>query len=194
MEDIMSNIVLNEQFFKLFKADASAATKSAKTRGALLSYCVEANIDFTDKTLSPEQLKELKELIPMRFPPEARKLLKLGAEKAEDKIAAAWDGTRYNSQNRPKDWKFWNNEIGNVMRQLARGVEARKKTAARINAGGNTTRTVQERLKDELESLYNAVINADADKLPKNFDVEIVLKNFRTLAKSIGVALVRKDK
>ena len=190
----MSNVVLNEQFLKLFKADASAATKSAKTRGALLTYCVNANIDFTDKTLSPQQLKELKDLIPMRFPPEARALLRLGAEKAEDKIAAAYDGTRFNSQGRPKDWKFWNNEIGNVMRQLARGVERRKQTAARIASGGSTTRTVQERLHEELETLYNAVINADTDKLPDSFDVDNVLKKFRELAQSIGVTLVRKDK
>ena len=190
----MSNIVLNEQFVKLFKADASADTKSLKTRGALLTYCIDANIDFTDKTLSPEQLKELKELIPMRFPPEARKLLKLGAEKAEDKIAAGWDGNRFNSQGRAKNWKFWNNEIGNVMCQLARGVEARKKTAARVNAGGNTTRTLIERLAEETNKLFNAVIVADTDKLPDSFDVDTVLKDFEALSKSAGFTLVRTAK
>ena len=190
----MSNIVLNEQFVKLFKADASADTKSLKTRGALLTYCIDAGIDFTKETLSPEQLKELKGLIPLRFPPEARALLKLGAVKAEDKIAAGWDGTKFNSQGRAKNWKFWNNEIGNVLRTLFKGVKRRKQTAARVASGGNTTRTLPERLNEELNALFNAVIAADADKLPDSFDVDTVLKNFKTLSKSAGFTLVRTAK
>ncbi len=192
LENNMSNIVLNEQFVKLFKADASADTKSLKTRGALLTYCIDANIDFTKETLSPEQLKELKGLIPLRFPPEARALLKLGAAKAEDKIAASWDGTKFNSQGRAKNWKFWDNEIGNVLRTLARGVERRKQTAARIASGGNTTRTLIERLAEETNKLFNAVIGADTDKLPDSFDVDTVLKDFEALSKSAGFTLVRK--
>ena len=189
----MSNIVLNETFKKLWEKDAKAETSSQKTRGALLTYCVDAGIDFTKETLSQEQLKEIKGLIPMRFPPEAQKLLKMGAQKAEDKIAAGWDGTRYNSQGRPKNWNFWNNEIGNCLRTLARGVERRKQRAANVASTGNTTRSLMTRLDEEQNKLYNALFSADTDKLPNDIDLELALEGFQMIAHALKFNLGKKD-
>ena len=189
----MSNIVLNETFKKLWDKDANAEKSSQKTRGALLTYCMNANIDFTKETLSPEQLKEIKGLIPMRFPPEAQKLLKMGAQKAEDKVAAGWDGTSYNTQGRAKNWRFWNNEIGNVMRQLAKGVERRKQRDANVSTTGNTTRSLMTRLDEEQNKLYNALFSSDVDKLPGNVDLEMALDGFQMIAKALKFNLVKKD-
>jgi len=49
-------------------------------------------------------------------------------------------------------------------------------------------------LNEELNALYNAVIGADTDKLPDNFEVDTVLQNFQALAKAAGFTLVRKAK
>ena len=188
----MSNIVLTSEFLGSIKVHGAATTKALKSCTAIYQQAIALGIDFTKETMSPEQLAELKGTIMLRFPTEARALLKLGAAKSDGKIAADHDGTRFNSQGRAKNWKFWDNEIGNVLRTLARGVERRKQTAARIASGGNTTRTLIERLAEETNKLFNAVIVADTDKLPDSFDVDTVLKDFEALSKSAGFTLVRK--
>jgi hypothetical protein len=75
---------------------------------------------------------------------------------------------------------------------LADAVIARKRKEARVASGGNQTRSLIERLAEETNKLFNAVIAADADKLPDSFDVDTVLKDFEALSKSAGFTLVRK--
>jgi len=189
----MSNIVLNETFVKLFKIDAMADTKSGKARGKLIDYCMDAGIDFTKETLSKEQIKEIKELIPMRFPPEAQHLLKIGADKADGKIVATWSGMRYTKQGAPCDYRFWNNEIGNVMRGLARGVERRKARELNVSTTGNTTRSLMTRLDEEQNKLYNALFSADTDKLPNDIDLIKAQEGFQMIASALKFNLVKKD-
>ena len=189
----MSNIVLNETFVALFKKDAQADTASEKTRGKLIDYCVDAGIDFTKETLSKEQLTQVKELIPLRFPARAQYLLKVGADKADGEIVATWSGMRYTKSGAPCDYRFWNNEIGNVLRGLARGVERRKQKEARVASGGNTTRSLMERLDQEQNKLYNALFSADTDKLPNDVDLELALEGFQMIAHALKFNLVKKD-
>ena len=189
----MSNIVLNETFVALFKKDAQADTSSQKTRGKLIDYCVDAGIDFTKETLSKEQIKEVKELIPLRFPARAQHLLKIGADKADGEIVATWSGMRYTKQGAPCDYRFWNNEIGNVYRALARGVERRKAREVNVSTTGNTTRSLMTRLDEEQNKLYNALFSADTDKLPNDVDLELALEGFQMIAHALKFNLVKKD-
>jgi len=189
----MSNIVLNETFVALFKKDAQADTASEKTRGKLIDYCIDAGIDFTKETLSKEQLTQVKELIPLRFPARAQYLLKVGADKADGEIVATHSGMRYTKQGAPCDYRFWNNEIGNVMRGLARGVVRRKQKEARVASGGNTTRSLMERLDQEQNKLYNALFSSDVDKLPNDVDLELALEGFQMIASALKFNLVKKD-
>jgi hypothetical protein len=192
MEDIMSNIVLTPAFVNLVKADGAADTASKKKRGALIDHAMEIGVDFTKNTMSPEQINETLDLITLRFPKDARALLKLGAAKADGKIAADHDGSRFNSQGRAKNWNFWNSKRKRILKDLADAVIARKRKEARVASGGNQTRSLIERLAEETNKLFNAVIAADADKLPDSFDVDTVLKDFEALSKSAGFTLVRK--
>jgi hypothetical protein len=144
--------------------------------------------------MSPEQLAELKSTIMVRFPNDAQKLLKLGAAKADGKIAADHDGTRFNSQGRAKNWNFWNSKIARIIKDYKEGLEQFQRKEARVASGGNQTRTLIERLAEETNKLFNAVIGADTDKLPDSFDVDTVLKDFEALSKSAGFTLVRTAK
>jgi len=189
----MSNIVLSTNFVTLLKADGTAQTKGIKTRGKLIDHAIEIGIDFTKETMSPEQIKHTMELIALRFPTKARTLLKLGAAKADGQIAADHDGTRYNSQGRPKNWNYWNSLSKRIFKDLAKAVVKRKRKAERVANGGNQTRTFVERQSDEVNKLVNAVTKADPDTLPENIDIEKVIDAYRGVAKAIGFQIVIKD-
>ncbi len=79
------------------------------------------------------------------------------------------------------------------MRGLARGVVRRKQKEARVASGGNTTRSLMERLDQEQNKLYNALFGADTDKLPENVDLEMALDGFQMIAKALKFNLVKKD-
>ena len=192
MEDIMSNIVLTPAFVNLMKADGAADTASKKKRGALIDHAMEIGVDFTKNTMTPEQINETLDLITLRFPKDARALLKLGAAKSDGKIAADHDGSRFNSQGRAKNWNFWNSKRKRILKDLADAVIARKRKEARVASGGNQTRSLIERLDEETNKLFNAVVAADTDKLPDSFDVDTVLEKFQALAKAANFKLVRK--
>jgi len=190
----MSNIVLTSDFIGSIKAHGAATTKATRSCKAIYQQAIDLGIDFTKETMSPEQLTELKSTIVLRFPNDAQKILKLGAAKADGRIAADHDGSRFNSQGKAKNWNYWSNRITRIIKDYKTGLEKFQRKEARIASGGNQTRTLPERLNEELNALYNAVIGADTDKLPDNFEVDTVLQNFQTLAKSAGFTLVRKAK
>lgn len=190
----MSNIVLTDQFVKLFTEVNKAETNVKKKRGALLDYCIECGIDFTKETLSKEQLDEIRNLIALRFPPAARKLIKMGAQASGGTIVADWDGFTHSKRGQAYTWSHWDNEIKSTIRGLIRGLEQRKITTARIAAGGSRIRTVQQVLSEETNKLFNKLINADVDKLPDDIDIEEATAAFKAVAKACGFTLIRKDK
>ena len=190
----MSNIVLTTNFVNLLKADGKAETASKKKRGALIDHAMEIGVDFTKNTMSPEQIKEVLDLITLRFPAEAQKLLKLGAAKADGAIAADHDGSRFNSQGRAKNWNFWNSKRKRILKDLADAVVARKRKEARVASGGNQTRSLIERLSEETNKLFNAVVSADTNNLPDDFDVDAVLAAYQSVGKAAGFQIVRKEK
>ena len=79
------------------------------------------------------------------------------------------------------------------MRGLARGVERRKQKEARVASGGNTTRSLMERLDQEQNKLYNALVSANVDNLPENIDLEKAFEGFQMIAKALKFNLVKKD-
>ena len=158
-----SNVVLSEGFLSLITQDGKAETASKKKRGELITKAMNDGIDFTSKTMSKEQIGEVKNLIALRFPKDAQAILKMGAKEANGAIAADHDGARFNSQNRPMDWSFWTNKQKRILSDLANAVVTRKVKVARIKAGGNSTRGIVERLSIECNKLFNAVIEADVD-------------------------------
>ncbi len=188
----MSNIVLTEEFKKLFTEAGKAETGAKKKRGALLDYCIDCGIDFTKDTLSKEQLDEIRGLIALRFPPKARKLIELGAQKSGGNIVADWDGYTHSKRGQAYTWSHWDNEIKRVIRGLVEGIERRKVTNARIQAGGSRIRTVHQVLSEETNKLFNKLINADVDKLPDDIDIEEATVAFKAVAKACGFTLVRK--
>ena len=190
----MSNIVLTTNFVNLLKADGKAETAGKKKRGALIDHAMEIGVDFTKNTMTPEQINEVLDLITLRFPTEAQKLLKLGAAKSDGAIAPDHDGSRFNSQGRAKNWNFWNNQRKRILKDLAKAVENRKRKEARVASGGNQTRSLIERLAEETNKLFNAVVSADTDNLPDDFDVDAVLAAYQSVGKAAGFHIVRKEK
>ncbi len=189
-----SNVVMSSKFIKLLKEDGDAQTKGMVKRGELITKAMEDGIDFTSKTMSKEQIVEVKNLISLRYPENAQAILKMGAVKANGEIAADHDGSRFNSQGRPKDWAFWNNKTKRTFKDLAGAVVGRQIKEARITAGGNSTRGLVERLSTECNKLFNAVIKADVDTLPDDFDILEVVEGFKTVAKGSKFHLVKKAK
>ncbi len=190
----MSNIVLTSDFIGSIKAHGAATSKATKSCKAIYQQAIDLGIDFTKETMSPEQLTELKSTIMLRFPNDARTLLKLGAAKADGKIAADHDGTRFNSQGRAKNWNYWDGRVKRIIKDYKDGLAKFQRKEARVASGGNQTRTLVERLNEELNKLFNAVVSADTDNLPESFEVDTIIHNFETLAKSASVKLVRKAK
>jgi hypothetical protein len=189
-----SNVVLSEGFLSLITQDGKTETASKKKRGELITKAMNDGIDFTSKTMSKEQIVEVKNLIALRFPKEAQAILKMGAVKANGAIAADHDGNRFNSQGRPMDWSFWTNKQKRILSDLAKAVVTRKIKQARIKAGGNSTRGLVERLSIECNKLFNAVVAADVDTLPDDFDTLEVIAGFKTVAKNSGFQLIKKSK
>jgi len=190
----MSNIVITETFLSQLKKDGQADTKSKQTRGKLLDMAQEIGIDFTKETMSKEQLQQVMQTIPLRFPKPAQKILALGATKANGAIAATWTGARYNSQGRPCDFKYWTNETKAVLRGLKNGIIARNKKAARVAAGGTQTRTFVQRHSEEVQALFDNVNNIDPDNLPDHINVTEVQAAYNQVAKAIGFTLCIRDK
>lgn len=189
-----SNVVIGSKFIKLLKEDGDAQTAGRVKRGELISKAIKDGIDFTSKTMSKEQIKEVKSLIALRHPIAAQELLKMGAAKADGAIAADHDGNRFTSQGRAKNWNYWNSRQKSIFDRLADAVVARNVKKARIADGGNQTRGLVERLATECNKLFNAVVKADVDTLPDDFDTLEVIEGFKTVAKNSGFQLVKKAK
>jgi len=189
-----SNVVIGSKFIKLLKEDGDAQTAGKVKRGELISKAMKDGIDFTSKTMSKEQIKEVKALIALRHPIAAQELLKMGAVKADGAIAADHDGNRYTSQGRAKNWNYWNSIQKSIFDRMADAVVARGIKEARIAEGGNQSRSLVERLATECNKLFNAVSRADVDTLPDDFDTLEVIEGFKTIAKNSGFQLVKKSK
>jgi hypothetical protein len=189
-----SNVVLGEKFLTLLQEDGEAETKGKVKRGQLITQAMKDGIDFTSKTMSKEQIIEVKALIALRHPIAAQELLKMGAVKANGAIAADHDGNRFTSQGRAKNWNYWNSIQKNIFDRLADAVVARGIKQARIADGGNQTRGLVERLATECNKLFNAVVKADVDTLPDDFDTLEVIAGFKTIARNSGFQLVKKSK
>ena len=189
-----SNVVIGEEFITLLKEDGDIETKGKLKRGELITKAIDDGIDFTSKTMSKEQIKEVKALIALRHPIAAQELLKMGAVKADGAIAADHDGNRFTSQGRAKNWNYWNSIQKSIFNRMADAVVQRGIKKARIAEGGNQTRGLVERLSTECNKLFNAVVRADVDTLPDDFDALEVIAGFKTVAKNSGFQLVKKSK
>ena len=189
-----SNVVIGEEFITLLKEDGDAQTAGTIKRGELITRAMDDGIDFTSKTMSKEQIIEVKALIALRHPIAAQELLKMGAAKADGAIAADHDGNRFTTQGRAKNWNYWNSRQKDIFKKLGEAVVTRKIKQARIADGGNQTRGLVERLATECNKLFNAVVKADVDTLPDNFDTLEVIEGFKTVAKNSGFQLVKKAK
>ena len=189
-----SNVVIGDEFITLLKEDGEAETKGKLKRGELITKAIDDGIDFTSKTMSKEQIKEVKALIALRHPIAAQELLKMGAAKADGAIAADHDGNRFTSQGRAKNWNYWNSIQKSIFDRMAAAVVQRGIKKARIAEGGNQTRGLVERLSIECNKLFNAVVRADVDTLPDDFDALEVIAGFKTVAKNSGFQLVKKSK
>ena len=189
-----SNVVIGSKFIKLLKEDGAAETAGKVKRGELITKAMKDGIDFTSKTMSKEQIKEVKALIALRHPVAAQELIKMGAAKADGALAASWDGTRYNPQGRAKNWNYWNSIQKSVFDKMAAAVVQRGIKEARIAEGGNQSRGLVERLATECNKLFNAVVKADVDTLPDDFDTLEVIAGFKAVAKNSGFQLVKKSK
>ena len=189
-----SNVVLGDKFLKALTVDSNKSKAADVARGELITRAIDNGIDFTKKTMSKEQIKQAIQIISLRFPKDAQTLLSKTAAEADGAIAACFKGERFNTQGRPKDWAFWNNKAKRIMKQMADAIVTRGITEARIAKTGNKNRSLVERLSDECNKLFNAVIVADVDTLSDDFDTEEVIAGFKTVAKNAGFQLVKKAK
>ena len=67
-----SNVVIGEEFITLLKEDGDIETKGKLKRGELITKAMDDGIDFTSKTMSKEQIVEVKNLIALRHPKAAQ--------------------------------------------------------------------------------------------------------------------------
>ena len=75
-----SNVVIGDEFITILKEDGLKETASKKKRGELITKAMDDGIDFTSKTMSKEQIIEVKNLIALRFPKDAQSAWLLALE------------------------------------------------------------------------------------------------------------------
>ena len=181
---------LDIQFRDIMIEYAAATNQAGKKKGLMLDRAQAVGYDFIVPSkggkASKEEWAEIIELTKLTFSKEVQTLLKLGAEKAKGKTVADSTGCHYTPTGTPKDFRYWNQQIGSRLSSWAKALENRKIRAAQSN-GASSKRTLDTRVIEDAGKLYKAVVTCDPDSIPeKGFDLEAVLNGLAVVIKAAG--------
>lgn len=177
------NAITSTQFDELSAlglADANADRKSGEGRGALITWCIKHGINTANyakndvkRSLSQAQVDLLKkQTLVKRLSDEAQELYAMGGTKAAGRVAADNDGNTHTEKGIAKDYRYYDGQLNSVLKDIQKGIEARKIKAARIAAGGNGNRDLVTFIIDEGSKMFKRSYKDEGINLPEGNDVE----------------------
>ena len=177
------NAITSTQFDELSAlglADANADRKSGEGRGALITWCIKHGINTANyakndvkRSLSQAQVDLLKkQTLVKRLSDEAQELYAMGGTKAAGRVAADNDGNTHTEKGIAKDYRYYDGQLNSVLKDIQKGIEARKIKAARIAAGGNGNRDLVTFIIDEGSKMFKRSYKDEGINLPDGNDVE----------------------
>ena len=191
------NAITATQFSELSSlglADAKAERGQGEKRGALITWCIKHGVNTANhsgsgakRSLSTEQVKLFKtDTLIHRLSDEAQALYLMGGKQAAGRVALDTDGSTYTEKGVAKDFRFYDQKLNAVLKEIQNGIEGRKVKAARIAAGGNGTRDLVTFINDEGGKAYKRSFKDENINLPEGNDVEGLQKLIKGLIKYVG--------
>ena len=159
--------------------DAKAERGQGEKRGELITWCIKHKVNTANhsgsgakRSLSTEQVKLFKsETLIHRLSDEAQALYLMGGKQAAGKRAADNDGSYYTEKGLGKDFRFYDQKLNAVLKEIQNGIEGRKIKAARIAAGGSGTRDLVTFIIDEGGKMYKRSYKDENIDLPEGNEV-----------------------
>jgi len=199
------NAITSTQFVELSALgllDAEAERGQGEKRGALITWCIDHAVNTANHTdsgakrsLSTEQVKLFKsETLIHRLSDEAQALYLMGGKVAAGKTAADNDGSHYTDKGLSKNFRFYDQRLNAVLKEIQNGIEARKIKAARIEAGGSGTRDLVTFINEEGGKMFKRSFKDEDINLPEGNDIEGLQDKIKELIGYVGGTLpVIKD-
>lgn len=191
------NAITATQFTELSAlglADAKAERGQGEKRGALITWCLKHGINTANhsgsgakRSLSTEQVKLFKsETLIHRLSDEAQALYLMGGKQAAGAVAPDTDGSTYTEKGVKKDFRFYDQRLNSVLKDIQNGIEGRKVKAERVASGGNGTRDLVTFINDEVGKAYKRTFKDENINLPEGNDVEGLQRKIKELIKYVG--------
>lgn len=131
-----SNLQVTEDMIDHLRKGLAAGGKGDKLLAAMFDLADAAGWSPTDfvspetegSTATPEKWARLKAMVASAMPRGVQTLLALPAEAARNQVAADWSGNDFTETGKPKDKRYWTQQIGSEVGKLG------KRWAALISA------------------------------------------------------------
>ena len=174
--------------------DAKAERGQGEKRGALITWCIKHGVNTANhsgsgakRSLSTEQVKLFKtDTFIHRLSDEAQALYLMGGKKAAGAVALDTDGSTYTEKGVKKDFRFYDQRLNSVLKDIQNGIEGRKVKAERVAAGGNGTRDLVTFINDEGGKAYKRSFKDEGINLPEGNDVEGLQGMIKALIVYVG--------
>ena len=199
------NAITSTQFVELSALgllDSEAERGQGEKRGALITWCIDHAVNTANhsgsgakRSLSTEQVKLFKsETLIHRLSDEAQALYLMGGKVAAGRVAIDTDGSAYTLAGIAKDFRFYDQKLNAVLKEIQNGIEGRKIKAARIAAGGSGTRDLVTFINEEGGKMFKRSFKDEDINLPEGNDVEGLQTLIKGLIGYVGGTLpVIKD-
>ncbi len=199
------NAITSTQFTELSALgllDAKADRASGEGRGELITWCIKHGINTANyaknnvkRSLSQAQVDLLKkQTLVKRLSDEAQALYAMGGTKAAGRVAADTDGNTHTEKGVAKDYRYYDGQLNTVLKDIQKGIEARKIKAARIAAGGSGNRTLVTAVAEENAKFFKRTYKDEDINLPDGNDIEGLQGMIKALIVYVGGTLpVIKD-
>ena len=174
--------------------DAKADRASGEGRGELITWCVKHKVNTANhsgsgakRSLSTEQVKLFKaHTLIHRLSDEAQALYLMGGKQAAGRVALDTDGSTYTEKGIAKDFRFYDQKLNAVLKEIQNGIEGRKIKAARIAASGSGTRDLVTFVIDEGGKMYKRSYKDENINLPDGHDAEGLQGMLKALLVYVG--------
>jgi hypothetical protein len=176
------NAITATQFTELSTlglADAKAERGQGEKRGALITFCLKHGINTANhsgsgakRSLSSEQVKLFKaDTLIHRLSDQAQALYLMGGKQAAGAVAPDTDGSTYTEKGVKKDFRFYDQRLNTVLKDIQNGIEGRKVKAERVAGGGNGTRDLVTFIIDEGSKMFKRSYKDENIDLPEGNEV-----------------------
>ena len=191
------NAITATQFSELSAlglSDAKAERGQGEKRGALITWCIKHKVNTANhsgsgakRSLSTEQVKLFKtDTLIHRLSDEAQALYLMGGKQAAGRVALDTDGSTYTEKGVAKDFRFYDQKLNAVLKEIQNGIEGRKVKAARIAAGGTGNRTLVAAIAEENAKYFLRTYKDEGITLPEGNDVEGLQGMIKALLVYVG--------